>query len=72
MSGRQHCVEHGGQPMSLRELASVVGLPARTIQHRYHVGDRGDRLIRPVSQGARRDLAHCSKDSQEIHVEQTP
>jgi hypothetical protein len=64
-----HCVEYQGQPMSLRELASIVGLPARTIQYRYHAGDRGERLIRPVSQGARNDLAQSSNVSQEIHVE---
>jgi hypothetical protein len=56
-----HFVEHHGQPMSLRELASIVGLPARTIQHRYSVGDRGERLIRPIGQGARNDLAQSSK-----------
>lgn len=67
-----HCVEYQGQPMSLRELASVVGLEARTIQHRYSVGDRDARLIRPISQGARRDLAHTSKFSQELHVKPLP
>lgn len=47
--------------MSLRELASVVGIPARTIQCRYKAGDRGEKLIRPVVQGARNDLAQTSK-----------
>lgn len=64
-----HCIEYQGEPMSLRELASIVGLPARTIQHRYSVGDRGERLIRPIGQGARNDLAHTSNVSQEFHAE---
>ena len=67
-----HVIEHEGQPMSLRELASIVGLSARTIQHRYSVGDRGERLTRPIGQGARTDLAQISNVSQEIHVEPVP
>lgn len=43
-------VEHNGEPMSLRELAQAVGLPASTVIHRYARGWRGEKLIEPADQ----------------------
>lgn len=44
--GKSHCVEHNGQPMSLREFADAIGIPQGTIMRRWSKGDRGERLMR--------------------------
>lgn len=44
---REICIEHEGQPMSLREFAECVRISHSTLQHRWRRGDRGERLVRP-------------------------
>lgn len=48
--GKSHCVEHNGQPMSLREYADTIGIPRGTIMRRWSKGDRGERLSRAPDQ----------------------
>ena len=34
--------------MSLADAAELSGIPYQTLYNRYHAGDRGERLFRPV------------------------
>ena len=44
-----------GKRMTLKQIANTYGISYSTIQHRYNVGDRGNKLIEPLNQGVRRD-----------------
>ena len=41
-------VEYQGQKMTLPEAAEKSGLPYKTLFHRHKIGDRGERLFRPL------------------------
>ena len=45
---RNIIVEYQGTVMSLAEAAELSGIPYRVLLDRYHAGDRGERLFRPV------------------------
>lgn len=45
---RIHFIEYNGVLMSLAEAAEKSGISYGTLKCRYRVGDRGDRLFRPV------------------------
>lgn len=61
--GKSHCVEHQGQPMSLREYADVIGIPRGTIMRRWSAGDRGERLSRAPDQRYNKRGGHEATDS---------
>lgn len=41
-------VEYNGRKISLVEVAELIGIPYKTIYFRYHKGDRGEKLFRPL------------------------
>ncbi len=41
-------IEHEGKRICLSELAEIYGLKAEVVISRYHRGDRGERLVRPI------------------------
>lgn len=41
-------VPFDGRPVTLMELGRITGLKYETLSARYHKGDRGERLIRPL------------------------
>lgn len=42
-------VEYNGEEMCLKDAAAKSGVPYKTLHHRYKVGDRGERLFRPIN-----------------------
>lgn len=44
-----------GEKMTLKQVSEKFGFTYSAIQHRYSVGDRGDKLIEPLNRGVRRD-----------------
>ena len=40
--------QYNGKEMTLIEISEITNIPYVTLNDRYHRGDRGDRLIRPV------------------------
>ena len=40
--------QYNGKEMTLIEISEITSIPYVTLNDRYHRGDRGDRLIRPV------------------------
>lgn len=44
-----------GEKLSLAQIARKYKISYSTIQHRYNVGDRGEKLIGPLKPGYRRD-----------------
>lgn len=62
---RWSLVEHNGVPMSLRELSDVSGVNYNTLLKRYRMGDRGEKLTRPVERkpgGFIYFCAHCERE----------
>lgn len=47
---RNIIVEYQGRKMTLMEAAELSGIPYDVLKRRYHHGDRGERLFRPVNQ----------------------
>lgn len=47
-------VEINGEEHTLAQWAEKIGIVENTLQYRYHRGDRGERLIRPVETKYRR------------------
>lgn len=44
-----------GEELTLAQVAKKYGFKLVCIQHRYNVGDRGEKLITPLKRGVRRD-----------------
>jgi hypothetical protein len=49
------CVEWKGQRLTLREFADLVGISHGTIARRWTLGDRGERLGRPIAENQSRN-----------------
>jgi hypothetical protein len=61
-------VPHQGQMLTLRELAAATGINPATIFKRWSIGDRGEKLIRPLDpRGARNPLARKDKPTCQIN-----
>lgn len=48
-------IEYKGEKMCLKDVANIVGINEATLSGRYHRGDRGDRLFRPVDESKRKN-----------------
>ncbi|MFJ3388886.1 hypothetical protein [Lysinibacillus sp. NPDC086135] len=44
-----------GETLTLTQVAKKYGFKIACIQHRYNVGDRGEKLITPLKRGIKRD-----------------
>lgn len=42
-------VEYNGTPLNISKAAELVGIKKETLRRRYHKGDRGEKLFRPVN-----------------------
>lgn len=63
-----------GEPFTLRQLAKRSGIAYPTICRRYHIGDRGEELIRPLSPGRQTkqqvDLAEMHDTKRDLRRQQ--
>lgn len=57
--------QYNGKEMTLIEISEITNIPHKTLIDRYHRGDRGDRLIRPLTD----KMENHSKITKEIALE---
>jgi hypothetical protein len=75
MKGRPIIVEYQGEPRSLAEIGSVIGVPRTTLTSRYAAGKRGADLFAPLNESKKFDageLPPTDADHDDVYLARFP